>query len=102
MRFGKQLPSVLLQAGFTNVIGSASYDSYSTPAQLQSVRDAWVRDRQRPEFINWVVQAGLAERSVAEGLANGIVEWARQPGTFWALCGVEALGWKSSNNVPGV
>ena len=95
MRFGKLLPSLLSDAGFTDLLCSATFDNYTTPDQVEAVRSAWESDRRRPEFIDWVVSQGLAGRSEAERFRGQVNMWAASQSTFWAFCGIEVIGRKS-------
>ena len=91
---GKQLKSKLLEAGFTNVRTSASFDHFGTPekvALLRSFFDDWVNS---PGAIEAVVQLGLASREDFDVWRKSLDDWRDHPGAFGAFAFGEAIAEK--------
>jgi SAM-dependent methyltransferase len=92
---GGRLCGLLRQAGFTGVTGSASYESYGTPEQVQWYADIHSRIALDSPYAQEWLKRGWVEHEMLEPISAAWQAWAMQPDAFaaWARC--EAVGWKA-------
>lgn len=90
---GRRVASLLREAGFHDVVGSASYDSYGTP---EAVRQAAEQHARRIETVvaEHAIEHGLADRATMDRMAAAWREWGAHPDSFWGAAHGEAVGWK--------
>ena len=91
---GKELRDHFLKAGFVDVRGSASFDSFGTPQDVgffyQFVLD-WFH---APEVVDAATKHGLATREQFDEWRNDLDEWKGTPGAFAALAFGECMATK--------
>jgi ubiquinone/menaquinone biosynthesis C-methylase UbiE len=91
--FGKRLPNILRQAGFTNTIKSVSADTKGTLEETRSHARITISLLDGP-FGQDIVEKGWVDQSVVERLKENIREWGEHPDAFFANVHVEVIGWK--------
>ena len=92
---GKQLPSLLRHAGFEDVMGSASCESYGTPEAMAYWADLFVRYLQDPDRMEVAQNQGWADETTVARWGAAIKEWGADPDSFAVLMRCEAVGWKA-------
>lgn len=90
---GKQLPSILRSAGFTDTIKSVSADTKGNPKEIRSHADITISLLEGP-FGRDIVAKGWASESEVEHLKESIRAWGKHPDAFFANIHVEVIGWK--------
>ena len=93
-QMGKELKNTFLEAGFTSIRATASFDSFSTAEEvafLRSFIDDWFYS---PRVIEAAVQFGLATREQFDQWRQGLDEWRDHPGAFGGFAFGEAIGVK--------
>ena len=93
-QMGKELKNTLLEAGFTNIRATASFDSFGTAEEVAFLRafiDDWFYS---PRVIEAAVQFGLATREQFDQWRKGLDEWRDAPGAFGGFAFGEAIGVK--------
>ena len=84
-QMGKDMKAHILNAGFANVGMTASFDVYSTPADvafIHSLADQWFLS---PEITEAAIKYGAATKELCDAIAVAYDRWKDHPG---ALCGV--------------
>jgi len=91
---GKKLGAHFLAAGFVDVRGGASYDSFGTTEDVgffsQFVKDWFIA----PEIVDVATKHGLATREQFDEWRNDLDEWKDLPGGMAALAFGECMGTK--------
>ena len=91
---GKEMKGVMLDAGFTDIRCSASFDSYGTAADLDFyyafIIDWFFSD----QLIERVSALGMASREKFEFWRGELDRWRGSPGSFGALAFGECVGRK--------
>lgn len=92
MNLGLRLKNVLLNTGFVDVKGSASFEIYDTEkerfwavdivTQLVSGRSEFIKSQPWARDAQW------------DAVKKSMEDWAKQPSSFFARCRPEAIGWK--------
>ncbi len=93
-QMGKELKNTFLEAGFTSIRATASFDSFSTAEEVAFLRafiDDWFYS---PRVIEAAVQFGLATREQFDQWRQGLDEWSDHPGAFGGFAFGEAIGVK--------
>jgi GNAT superfamily N-acetyltransferase len=88
---GRGLCDLLHRAGFSGIVGSASFDAWKTPKEVSELAVALHRGAGIGEQL---VSKGIAESAVVEGIRNAYLEWGETPGAFSARAFCEAVGFK--------
>lgn len=91
---GKEMKGIMLDAGFTDVRSSASFDSYSTPADLAFYYSFIVEWFFSEQLIERVTGLGFASREKFEFWRKELDKWSNTPSAFGALAFGECLGRK--------
>ena len=88
---GKQLRSLLVEAGFERCESAARVDHHGTPEEVAGVGTytAGLMSGQQET----IVDRGLASAEEVTAMAQAWKDWSVQPGGFLALFWVEAVGW---------
>ena len=92
--FGKHLPSVLRRAGFENVEGSASCETYGTPEAIASYADISALSLEEPAVLTVAREQGWADEETVERWCVAIREWGADPDSWAILMRCEAVGFK--------
>ena len=82
---GKDLKGHVVGAGFANVWVGASYDIYSTPADVEfiyGVANNWFL---APEITEAAIKYGASSQPVIDAIAEFYARWKEHPGAFCAL-----------------
>ena len=91
---GKELRNHFLEAGFSDVRASASFDSFGTPQDVvfffQFVLD-WFH---APAVVAAAIKYGLATREQFDEWRSDLEEWRDTPGCFAALAFGECMATK--------
>jgi ubiquinone/menaquinone biosynthesis C-methylase UbiE len=94
-KVGRQLPTLLHQAGFSRVIGSASFECYGTPESVKWIAhlygDFALHGPYPPEWL----ARGWADQATLERINAAWHAWAEQPGALFAWGWGAAVGRKS-------
>jgi ubiquinone/menaquinone biosynthesis C-methylase UbiE len=90
---GRKHRSLLRQAGFVNIVASATYECYGTEEQVR----LWGRTVSK--FLETESQVGKfiklgAEPSEIEAMRQAWLAWSEDPDAFLADVRCEAVGWK--------
>ncbi len=90
---GRELPSLLHQAGFKSVEGTASFLSLGTPVKTREYADMH-RSLIKDNVGSRMLELGVATQAELDRYYQAFDEWASAPAAFAALCSGEAVGWK--------
>ena len=92
---GKQLRSLLVDAGFVRCEGYARVMHYGTPDEVTGVGALTAGLFGRPATIDAATSQGWATAAELEEMAAAWREWSEMPGAFLARFWCEAIGWAS-------
>ena len=93
-QMGKELKGAFVDAGFTNIRATASFESYGTAEDIAffvGLVNGWFFD---PETMEAAIRFGVATREQFDEWRELIVRWSELPGAFSALPWGEAIGRK--------
>lgn len=93
-KVGRQLPTLLHQAGFSRVIGSASFEDYGTPESVKRIANLYGDFAQHGPYPPEWLARGWADQATLERINAAWQAWAEQPGAFFAWGWCAAVGWK--------
>jgi len=94
LAFGRTQRAVLREAGFSDIIASASYDHFGTPERVQGFSEYWVYylgDLHREEILH----NGWATEEDMSAVLDAFIEWGKDPDAFYARCRCEAVARKT-------
>ena len=92
---GKELKRVFLEAGFVDVTVNATFESYSTPADIRYLHE-FINDWfLSPEIIGAAIEYGLASRQQFDDWQLTLHRWKSTPSAFAALAWGEAIARKA-------
>jgi ubiquinone/menaquinone biosynthesis C-methylase UbiE len=94
LQFGRQLRSLLRQAGFVRVEASASYDCYGIPAETRSLAQSRMARIESDAAFAAAVEAGWVERATLKKMVAAWGQWGEDPDAFCTDPRCEAVGWK--------
>ena len=93
VRFGRKQRRLLREAGFQNIVASASSDAFGTPEMTSGFSRYF-----GGVFVNQHRELILKERWATESeltaMQNALLAWGTNPDAFYARCRCEAVGWK--------
>ena len=97
--FGRTQRAALHEAGFVDLVASASYDAYGETEAIQGYAAFWAAflTIQHAELI---VAEGWATREELDTLAAALTQWGIHPDAFAARARCEVVGWKRGD-APG-
>ena len=84
-QIGKDLKRHLVEAGFTNVLATASFDIYSSPADVAFIYRLAQKWFLAPEITEAAIKYGASTRELRDALADAYDRWKDHPG---AVCGI--------------
>jgi ubiquinone/menaquinone biosynthesis C-methylase UbiE len=92
-RFGRKQRQFLREAGFRNIVASASSDAFGTTEMTAGFSRYFggIFLNQHRELIlkeRWATEAELT------AMQNALLAWGNNPDAFYARCRCEAVGWK--------
>jgi ubiquinone/menaquinone biosynthesis C-methylase UbiE len=93
MRFGRRQRKVLREAGFVDVVGSASCDSFGTPEETVGFSKYWT-DVFLAQHCGVIVEQGWATAMELDEMRDALLEWGRGADAFYSRCRCEAVGRK--------
>jgi ubiquinone/menaquinone biosynthesis C-methylase UbiE len=92
IRRGRQLGTLLLQSGFSDVRLSASYTSYGTPEEVMGfAKIVFDHLLSAPKHSALILEQGWASPEELEQIKANLLTWAETPGAFHARAWVEAV-----------
>ena len=91
---GRQLKSLLLEAGFADVRATASFDSFGTDADVAFLHGFIVDWFLTPQVIEAATKFGLSTREEFEERRGLLDAWKGKPGAFGGFAFGEAIGRK--------
>ena len=91
---GKDLKSYLVDVGFENVWAGASYDIYSTPAEVEFIYGVATNWFLAPEITDAAIKYGASSEQVVAAIGEAYARWKDHPGAFCALSFGEVVGGK--------
>ena len=91
---GKELPRRFLQAGFSVIHGSASFEYYGTPEDVAFYHTFSVAWFFSPKTVEAAIKHGLATREQFENWRRLLDQWKKSPGAVSAIAWGEAIGQK--------
>jgi SAM-dependent methyltransferase len=92
---GRKLPGLLSLAGFSEVKGSASCETFGTRDRLKFYADIYGGLALKHPYVDEWLKRGWVVPEELEGIYIAFQEWALQPGAFTMHTYCEAIGWKS-------
>lgn len=93
MHLGARVSTLLRDAGFLGIEGSASYDSYGTREAVGQAAEQMAR-RIETVVADLAVEQGTADKAAIARMAQAWRAWAEDPDAFWGGAHGEAVGWK--------
>ncbi len=91
---GKELPRRFLQAGFSVIHGSASFEYYGTPEDVAFYHTFSVAWFFSPKTVEAAIKHGLATREQFENWRRLLDQWKNSPGAVSAIAWGAAIGQK--------
>jgi len=88
---GRQLRSWVQQAGFAEVVSTASAWCFADTADLGWWSSTWAERLTASAFAEQAIGHGLSDATELAALARGWQEWALQPGAWFSVLHGEAL-----------
>ena len=93
-QMGKELKRLFLEAGFSDVAASASFESYSTVEDIEFLYNFSVGWFFSPDTVGAAVKHGLASQEQFDSWLSMLDEWKTLPGAFGAFSWGEVIGRK--------
>jgi ubiquinone/menaquinone biosynthesis C-methylase UbiE len=90
---GREHRSLLRQAGFVNVVASATYETYGTPEQVRAFGQTAAKMLATESLLKQLIQLG-SNPSEIEEMRQAWLAWSEDPNAFCADVRCEAIGWK--------
>lgn len=94
-RIGRRLGGLLIEAGFTEVQASASYEVYSDPERREFITQIVVSRFSELDFIERAIERKLTDADELEAIKEAWRSWQERPDGFLANSHGEAVGWKA-------
>jgi SAM-dependent methyltransferase len=92
-RLGRRHRQILREAGFIEIAGPASSDSYGTPESTASFSKYWT-DVFLVQHRELVLTRGWATVSELNAMRDALLSWGTGPDAFYSRCRCEAVGRK--------
>ncbi|HRJ41353.1 MAG TPA: methyltransferase domain-containing protein [Caldilineaceae bacterium] len=93
-RIGRQLRGLLHKAGFSDVQATASYEVYADGERLRFASHLAVSRVREADYVDRVLENGLASREQLAAIATVWSAWPQQPDAFLGIAHGEAVAWK--------
>ena len=90
-RMGRELKGRMLEAGFTNVQVTASFDIYNTPADILFIYNLAQKWFLSPEIVEAAIKYGASTRELCDAISVAYDEWKVHPGAICAIAFGEAI-----------
>ncbi len=91
---GKELKNAFLEAGFTDIRASASFDFFGSSEDVAFFHGFVLDWFHSPEVVGAAIKFGLATQEQFDEWRVGLDEWKDDPGAIGALAFGEAIGAK--------
>lgn len=91
---GRRLRRMLIDAGFTHVIGSATFDFFGSPEDTRFWGERVASGVTQPPISDHLMESGLTSRAELDEIAAFWRDWGERPDAFFARPWGEAIGWK--------
>ena len=91
---GRRLPAWLREAGFVDLLVSATAAVYADPESTRNWGYSWAERTLESGFGKQALEYGLATRTELETIAVGWRRWADHPDAFFTFTHVEVIGSK--------
>ena len=90
-RMARELKGRMLEAGFTNVQATASFDIFSTPADILFIYNLAQKWFLSPEIVEAAIKYGASTRELCDAIGVAYDEWKVHPGAICAIAYGEAV-----------
>ena len=90
-QMGKELKAHLAEAGFANIQVTTSFDTYSTPVDVDFVHQMANKWFLSPEIMEAAIKYGAATEKLCNDIRTAYEKWKEHPGAFAALAFGEAV-----------
>ncbi len=84
-QMGKELKNRIVEAGFTNVRVTASFDIYDTPADVAFIHAFANKWFLSPEITEAAIKYGAATQELCDAIRDAYDRWKGHPGAFCGL-----------------
>ena len=91
---GKKLKRVFLEAGFVDVSATATFESYSTAAEIQFLSELINNWFLSSEIVGAAIRYGLATQQQFDDWRQTLDQWKSTPGAFAGMAWGEAMARK--------
>ena len=91
---GRQLRTLLREAGFARTEGTASSETWATAERTRSISSVMKEEFTGPKIAEVAIEKGWADQAELEGIARALDEWGVHPDSFMAIFWGEVVGWK--------
>jgi ubiquinone/menaquinone biosynthesis C-methylase UbiE len=91
---GRYLFGWLLKAGFTDVRLGGTTWTFPGYDAVETWATSWAERTVSSNLATQAAEYGIASREELQAIAEGFREWCRQPGAFFSIGHIEALGRK--------
>lgn len=91
---GRELRGLLHEAGFVDLVATATYETYASSERLQFFSHLITSRCEEPDFVKQVVEGGLASQAELEALTAAVRLLPEHPAAFAALAHGEVVGRK--------
>ncbi len=93
-QMGKELKRHIVEAGFTNVRMTASFDVYDSPADRQFIYELAKTWFLSPEMVETAIKYGAATRALYDAARDAYDRWQEHPGAYCGFAFGEAVAEK--------
>ena len=93
-QMGRDLKNHIIEAGFTNVRITASFDIYSTPADVAFIYEFANKWFLSPEIVEAAIKYGASTRELCDAISAAYDSWKDHPGAFVGLAFGEVVAGK--------
>ena len=94
-KMGRRLVGLLRTAGYIDVKGSASFETYATPDSVQWCAELFGGFTLGPPYADEWLKRRWVDRETLEKISTAWRAWAEREGAFGAYAWCEAVGWKA-------
>lgn len=93
VRFGRKQRWLLREAGFQNIVASASSDAFGT-TELTAGFSRYFGSIFLNQHRELILKEGWATEADLTVMQQALLAWGNHPDAFYARCRCEAVGWK--------
>ena len=95
-RFGRKHRQILREAGFVEIVATASSDSFGTPETTTGFSKYWT-DVFLTQHHDLIVSQGWAAAQELAAMRDALLSWGGGPDAFYSRCRCEAVARKPAN-----